>query len=159
VAKAEKETIRAGLEVDGVKETIRAFNKLDKDSKNKARDETLKVSSLLASRIRSAAPNDPRNQALGQSVRAKRDRVPKVNVGGLAGPTVSGGGGPRELVIGMEFGANQNGPNSWRFPPRTPRRGRGNEGYWIYPTLVRNQSDIVKQWQDSLEPVIKEWSD
>jgi hypothetical protein len=156
---AEKESIRATFQIEGMKETIQAFNKLDKDGKNAARDEVVKISQLLAERIRARAPADKRYQNLAVSVRAGRDRVPVIYIGGRATPRVSGGGGPRELVIGMEFGADQTGPNSWRFPARTPRQGRGNAGYWIYPTLKANQDDIIRLWFDAMDRIIEEWSE
>ena len=156
---AEKESIRASFQIEGMQETIKAFNKLDKDGKNAARDEVLKISQLLAERIRSRAPADKRYQNLAVSVRAGRDRVPVIYIGGRATPRVSGGGGPRELVIGMEFGADQAGPNGWRFPPRTPRQGRGNAGYWIYPTLKANQDEIIRLWFDAMDRIIEEWSE
>jgi len=154
---AEKERISMGVRAEGVQETLRAYRKLDKEAQKKAKDKTVEVSNVLAKRIRSSAPADPRYAMLEQSVKAGRDRVPVIRVGGRATPQVSGGGGPRELVIGMEFGADQSGPNAWRLPPRTPRRGRGNQGYWIFPTATREQTSIVKLWQDSLDPVLTEW--
>jgi hypothetical protein len=156
---AEKESIKFGVRIEGLSQTIKAFNKLDKDGKNAARDEVLKISQLLAERIRARAPADKRYQNLAVSVRAGRDRVPVIYIGGRATPRVSGGGGPRELVIGMEFGADQAGPNGWRFPPRTPRQGRGNAGYWIYPTLKANQDEIIRLWFDAMDRIIEEWSE
>ena len=149
--------LQVEIQVDGLQETIKAFNRLDKDAKKQARQSVLKVSELLASRLRASAPSDVRYQNLAASIRTKADRNPKVNIGRLANPKVSGGAGPRELVIGMEFGADQSGPNGWRFPPRTPRYGRGNAGYWIYPTARRNQPEIVKLWGDSLNSSIRQW--
>jgi len=151
------EKVPVSVQVEGLEATLKAFNRLDKDSKKQARKSVLKVSDLLASRLRSSAPAEIRYQNLVASIRTKADRNPKVNIGGLANPKVSGGAGPRELIIGMEFGADQSGPNGWRFPPRTPRYGRGNAGYWIYPTARRNQTEIVKLWRDSLDASIREW--
>ena len=156
---AEKESIKFGVQIEGLSQTIKAFNRLDKDGKNAARDEVLKISQLLAERIRARAPADKRYQNLAVSVRAGRDRVPVIYIGGRATPRVSGGGGPRELVIGMEFGADQAGPNRWRFPPRTPKQGRGNAGYWIYPTLKANQDEITRLWFDAMDRIIEEWSE
>jgi hypothetical protein len=155
---SEKQRISMSVRAEGVDATLRAYKKLDKDAQKKAKDKTKEVSEMLAKRIRGSAPADPRYSALAQSVKAGRDRVPVVRIGGRATPQVSGGGGPRELVIGMEFGADRNGPNAWRFPPRTPKRGRGNAGYWIFPTAVREQTSIVKLWQDSLDPVLNDWA-
>jgi hypothetical protein len=152
------EKVPISTQVEGVEQTIKAFNRLDKDAKKDARQSVLKVSERLASKLRASAPAGIRYQNLAASIRTKADRAPKVDIGRLANPKVSGGGGPRELIIGMEFGADQSGPNAWRFPPRTPRQGRGNAGYWIYPTAKRNQSEIVKLWRDSLNASIQKWS-
>lgn len=154
---AEKERIGVSIKFEGINETLRAFKQLDKGASEAAKVEATKIAEFLAARIRAKAPSDPRYQNLAVSVKAGRDRVPVIRIGGRAGPKVSGGGGPRELVIGMEFGADQAGPNGWRFPPRTPRLGRGNAGYWIYPTAKRNQPEIVKLWKDSLDTSIQKW--
>jgi hypothetical protein len=152
------ERVKVGVQAEGVRETIRAFNKLDKEGKDKAREKTKQVSEYLARKMRGSAPPGKRYAALEQSLKAGKDRVPVIRVGGRQTPRVSGGGGPAQLVIGMEFGADQSGPNAWRFPPRTPKRGKGNAGYWIFPTATREQNSVVKLWQDSLEPVIREWA-
>jgi hypothetical protein len=151
------ETVPITTKVDGLDATLKAFGRLDKDAKKQARLSVLKISDVLASKLRSSAPTDVRYANLAASIRTKADRAPKVSIGRLASPKVSGGAGPRELVIGMEFGADQAGPNGWRFPPRTPRLGRGNAGYWIYPTAKRNQPEIVKLWKDSLDTSIQKW--
>lgn len=156
---ADKESIGAAFQVEGMRDTIRAFNKLDKDAKTAARIEVQKIAELLAARLRAYPSRDPRYNNLAVTVKAGRDRVPVIRVGGRAGPKVSGGGGPRELIIGMEFGADQSGPNGWRFPPRTPRQGRGNEGYWIFPTVKANQDEIIRLWFDAMDRIMKEWSE
>ncbi len=156
---ADKERVAIGFEIEGMRDTIKAFNKLDKDGKNAARDEVKKIAELLAARIRAKAPSDKRYQNLAVTVRAGRDRVPVIYIGGRATPKVSGGGGPRELIIGMEFGADQTGPNAWRFPPRTPKLGRGNAGYWIYPTVKASQDEIIRLWFDAMDRIIEEWSE
>lgn len=155
---AERESIRTGLQVEGAKEALAAFRQLDKDAQKRAREKTKEVSEVLARRIRAAAPADRRYAVLEQSVKAGKDRAPVIRIGGRQTPRVSGGGGPAQLVIGMEFGADQAGPNAWRFPPRTPKRGRGNAGYWIFPTASREQRSIVKLWQESLDPDMRRWA-
>ena len=156
-----KEGIAIGLEVEGVAETLKALNKLDKDSRKEVKDKAQEIANLLADRIRRRLQTVPdrRYHNLAVSVRAGRDRVPVITVGRLANPKVSGGGGPRELVIGLEFGADQTGPNAWRFPPRTPKRGRGNEGYYIFPTLQANQDDIIRIWFDAMDKLIDDWTE
>ncbi len=156
---AEKESIGVAIRFEGINETLRAFRTLDKEASKAAKVEATKIAEFLAARIRAKAPTDKRYQNLAVSVKAGRDRVPVIRIGGLANPKVSGGGGPRELIIGMEFGADQNGPNAWRFPPRTPRLGRGNAGYWIYPTARAHLSEVIKMWFDAMDKIIAEWSE
>ena len=156
---AASERVKIGVQVEGAKEALAAFRQLDKDAQKRAREKTKQISEVLAKRIRAAAPPEKRYQNLAQSVRAGKDRAPVIRVGKLQTPRVSGGGGPAQLVIGMEFGADQNGPNAWRFPPRTPRRGRGNQGYWVFPTARSQQSSIVKLWQESLNQDLGRWAD
>jgi hypothetical protein len=158
---SDKESIGLGIEVDGIRETLKALRKLDKDAQKEGREKALEIANILADRIRERLNSDPdpRYRALAVSVKAGRDRVPVVRVGGRASPKVSGGGGPRELVIGMEFGANQNGPNAWRFPPRTPKLGRGNQGYYIYPALKANQDEIIRLWFDAMDKLLNDWAD
>jgi len=154
-----KETIAGTVQIEGLQATIKAFNKLDKEGKDEARKTTQSIADRLAGYIRSGAPAGVRYANLAVSVKSGRDRVPVIRIGGRQTPRVSGGAGPAQLVIGMEFGADQAGPNSWRFPPRTPRKGRGNEGYWIYKTAASKQPEISKMWFAAMDKVIAKWSD
>jgi hypothetical protein len=156
---AERETFRQSTQIEGLRETLAAFKTLDKEASKAAKEEAQKIAEVLAARIRARAPSDKRYQNLAVSVKAGRDRVPVVTVGTRQTPRVSGGGGPAQLVIGMEFGADQNGPNGWRFPPRTPKFGRGNQGYWIFPTARISQSEIIKLWFDAMDKLVDEWSE
>ena len=149
--------IQAGAAITGVNKTLAAFNKLGKEANKATREEVQKIADLAARKTAAAAPSDRRYQILGQTAKAKRDRVPIVEYGGAKRAGVSGGATLNQLVYGMEFGAYQAGPNGWRFPERTPTKGRGNQGYWIFPTASRIQPDIAKLWLDALERITKEW--
>jgi hypothetical protein len=71
----------------------------------------------------------------------------------IAGQKYSGGGTTQQLWPGMEFGSNR-----WKqFPRRTPRLGRGNQGYFIYPTLTENQRELIAKWEESFDRILKEW--
>ena len=149
---AKKEQIKVGLEVEGLRDAIKAFNKLDKETQNQVRDAVVKIAQNMANQIASTGKSlrDPRYGLLASSVRASRDRVPVVYIGGRVNPKASGGGGPNQLLFGMEFGAESR-RNSWRFPPRSePLRG-GNEGYWIFPTARRQQPEVLEAWQEALD--------
>ena len=165
-----------GAAVDGLKETLRAFSRLDKDAQKAARDEVQKVANLLARELAAAgrATGDARNAHVASSIRGTRERSPVVKVGSAQRMAVRRRGqGPRasDLMFGMEFGststASRGGDNAtvrggrpgWRFPERTPRArgGRGNQGYWIMPRLREQQPRVVTLWANALEKAARDW--
>jgi hypothetical protein len=73
---------------------------------------------------------------------------------GFASQRFSGGGSTKTLWAGFEFGSSR----YRQFPTRTPRvSGRGNFGYFIHPTLRRIQPELVRQWLEGMDRVIKKW--
>ena len=152
-----------GAEVEGLKECLRALKRLDKEANNAVRDEVQKIANMLAKEVTNemSRSRDPRVRHVGRSVRGTRERTPVIKIGLATRLAVSRGGiGPRssDLMFGIEFGANQQGRNGFRFPPRTPKLGQGNEGYWIYPTIRRQQPRVVDLWAQALEKVAAEWT-
>ncbi len=72
---------------------------------------------------------------------------------GFASQRFSGGGSTQKLWAGYEFGSNR----LRQFPRRTPSKGRGNAGYFIYPTLRKIQPELIKKWQEAFSKILKEW--
>ena len=72
---------------------------------------------------------------------------------GFASQRFSGGASTKDLWAGYEFGANRYP----QFPRRTPRKGRGNAGYFIYPALRKIQPQLVKKWEEAFSKILKEW--
>jgi hypothetical protein len=70
------------------------------------------------------------------------------------------------LLFGNEFGSDRNVfgskgnfPNGGRkFPERSPREGRGNKGYWIFPTLKAMQPEITRRWKNAVGEVYENWT-
>ena len=162
-----------GAAVEGLNETLRAFSRLDKDAQKAARDEVQKVANLLAREIQNVTnrSRDPRIRHVGRTIRGTRERTPVIKIGRATRLPVSRGGtGPRasDLMFGMEFGSSgvgaavdtptaRGGAPGWRFPPRSPRLGRGNEGYFIYPTVRQQQDRVTTLWANALEKAAREW--
>lgn len=163
------------VKVEGLKSTLKAFSKLDKDAQKAARDEVQKVANMLAREITAAGnrQSDSRSKFVAGTVRGTRERTPVVKVGKASRMPVSRRGrGPRasDLMYGMEFGSAGTGGRStdlptarggrpgWRFPERTARKGRsGNVGTWIYPTVSKQQTRVVSLWTAALDKAAKEW--
>jgi hypothetical protein len=111
------------------------------------------------------APMPRQTAIVAQTVRANKDRIPNVTIGGSRG-RASGGANAGILLFGNEFGSDRNTfgsagnfPNGgYKFPARTPREGRGNRGYWIFPTLKAMQPEITRRWKNAVGEVYENWT-
>jgi hypothetical protein len=140
-----------------IREVIRAFKAMDE----KAVEEAKKVSGALADyalgQIKIAAAT--RTVSTKVAVRiaeggkvSKSSKVGEISLG-FASQKFSGGADTKRLWGGMEFGSNR----FKQFPNRTPSLGRGNAGYFIYPTLKAIQPYIIREWQDAFFKIVKEF--
>jgi hypothetical protein len=140
-----------------IREVIKAFKAMD----DAAVEEAKKVSGALADyalgKIQQAAAT--RTVATKVAVRitqggkvSKTSKVGEISLG-FASQKFSGGADTKRLWPGMEFGSNR----YKQFPNRTPSLGRGNVGYFIYPTLKAAQPYIINEWQDAFLKIIKEF--
>jgi len=141
-----------------IREVIKAFKAMDET----AIDEAKKVSGALADyalgKIKEAAGT--RTVATKVATRiadngkvSKTSKVGEISLG-FASQRFSGGGTTKSLWGGMEFGSNR----FPQFPNRTPTLGRGNKGYFIFPTLKAAQPYIIKEWQEAFSKIIKEFA-
>ena len=148
---------------------LKALNLMDKEAQYNLKEEVVSISAWTARGIQQAGfahPVYPKQAAIvAQTVRAARDRVPTVYVGG-GKCRVSGGANAGQLLFGNEFGGDRNAfgnktafPNGgYRFPARTSREGRGNKGYWIFPTLKGMQPEIKRKWFAAVNKVMDNWA-
>jgi hypothetical protein len=163
---AEKQTIKVRMDITPeIRALLKDLNEMDKESKTVLKDRVKGIAGWVAEDIKTAASYAPMyKQAtkVAQTTRANKDRVPSITIGG-ARVKFSGGASAGDLVIGSEFGADPtsvNGafPNGGRrFPYRSPKRGQGNEGYWIYPELRRLQPKITREWHEACTSVLDNW--
>ena len=141
-----------------IREVIKAFKAMDET----AIDEAKKVSGALADyalgKIKEAAGT--RTVATKVATRianngkvSKTSKIGEISLG-FASQRFSGGGTTKGLWGGMEFGSNR----FPQFPNRTPTLGRGNKGYFIFPTLKAAQPYIIKEWQEAFSKIIKEFA-
>jgi hypothetical protein len=83
---------------------------------------------------------------------SKSSKIGEISFG-FASQKFSGGGTTQQLWGGSEFGSNK----FKQFPVWSGKEGRGSRGWFIYPTLRKEQPYIIDQWENSFDQIIKEW--
>jgi hypothetical protein len=135
----------------------RALKAMDEEATAQAKSASAEIAEFLKDKIivkaqgRQIAGKSARRIAEGARV-AKSSKIGELSFG-FASQKYSGGGTTQQLWPGMEFGSNR----FKQFPRRTPRLGRGNQGYFIYPTLQENQLELIRKWEESFDRILKEW--
>ena len=136
---------------------LKAFKAMDDQAIQEARTESNALATYAANEIKVSALG---RQVSGAGVRrvAEGVRISKSSkIGefsyGFASQRFSGGGTTQKLWAGLEFGSNRYS----QFPRRTPNRGRGTSGYFIYPTLRKIQPELVRKWEEAFATILKKW--
>lgn len=158
----EKESIRISANSRELKGLYDAFKTLENEANVNLKNDVSGISLWTAQQIVAAAPSAiyPKQAAkVAKTIRPQKDRVPKILIGGSR-ERFSGGAVSGQILFGNEFGGPSLFPNGGkRFPFRSPAKGRGNEGYWIFPTLVKIQPEITRRWLDSVDKVLNKWGE
>jgi len=148
---------------------LKAISAMDKDAQMQLKNDVSLISAWTAGAIKTSAYVGARFPAqaaiVAATIRPAKDRVPTIYIGGSKG-RASGGANAGQLLYGNEFGADTNikgsagsFPNGgYKFPQRSPREGKGNAGYWIFPTLKVAQPEIRKRWLDAVNKVMDNWA-
>ena len=142
-----------------LRSVISAFKAMDEQATEEAKKMGFELANYAAQEVKKAAitrtvnPTAVRRIADGVRV-SKTSKVGEFSYG-FASQRFSGGGTTKQLWAGFEFGSNR----YKQFPTRTPKSsGRGNAGYFIYPTLRRIQPQLVSQWLESFDRILKKWT-
>jgi hypothetical protein len=141
-----------------IREVIKAFKVMDEVAIAEAKQVSGALADYALGKIKEAAGT--RTVATKVATRiadngkvSKTSKVGEISLG-FASQRFSGGGTTKSLWGGMEFGSNR----FPQFPNRTPTLGRGNKGYFIFPTLKAAQPYIIKEWQEAFSKIIKEFA-
>jgi hypothetical protein len=139
-----------------LKGLLRSFSKMDDIAKEDIKKVAANIASKNAQEIlreANSAPNPRQAQAVVSTIEvvaSSKDPSIKMIRKNVA---TSSGARSGEIFVGSEFGSNQ----FRQFPPRSPRTGRGNEGYYLYKTLKRRQPQVLAEWLDSFKLVRDAW--
>jgi hypothetical protein len=139
----------------------KAFREMDDGSKQALKDEVTSISAWSAGELRNSYTMNPypaQAQKVAATIRANKDRIPNVTIGGSKG-RFSGGAVSGNVLFGSEFGGPAPFANGGRrFPERSAPEGRGNIGYGIFKKLKEIQPRLSAEWKDAVNRhVIKKW--
>jgi hypothetical protein len=145
---------------------LKTFSKMDDIAKTDMKKAANDIATVAASAIGSALQATPQGQAIARTIKvSKSSKSPVITIGG--GTSKLKSGTPvGAIIIGTEFGAYNNIQRQRKsgsyiglrqFDKRSPREGRGNAGYFIFPTLKALQPYITKQWVEQVDRIRREW--
>lgn len=135
----------------------KAFKAMDEQATEVAKRESSALAEFAKSSIIDGSALMPVNQASALRIAtgikvSKSSKIGELRIG-FASQKFSGGGTTLDLLYGTEFGSKK----YKQFPTRSPREGRGNRGYFIYPTLRRIQPEIIAKWEIAFNSILKEF--
>jgi hypothetical protein len=145
---------------------LKTFSKMDDIAKTDMKKAANDIATVAASAIGSALQATPQGQAIAKTIRvSKTSKSPLITIGGGTAKLKSGTP-VGEILIGTEFGAYNNIRRERKsgsyiglrqFDKRSPREGRGNAGYFIFPTLKAMQPYITRRWVEQVDRIRAEW--
>jgi len=158
---AEKQTVKIQPDQSDMRGLYAAFRKMDDNSKVALKDEVTSISAWSATELQSSYNMNPyplQAQKVAATIRANKDKIPNVTIGGSKG-RFSGGAVSGNILFGSEFGGPSPFANGGsRFPERSAPQGRGNEGYGIFKMLKQIQPELTARWKEAINKhVIKVW--
>jgi len=148
-----------GFDKAELSQLFRALKNMDEEATAQAKDISGALAAYLQSKIITAAQGRGENAktatriAEGSRVK-KSSKIGELSIG-FASQRFSGGGTTQMLWGGNEFGSNK----FKQFPIWSGRYGRGSRGWFIYPTLRREQPYIVREWEQAFQKIAGKWDD
>ena len=160
---AERSTVKIQPDSRDLRNLYKAFREMDEGSKKALKDDVTSISAWSATELQSSYTMNPypaQAQKVAATIRANKDRIPNVTIGGSKG-RFSGGAVSGQVLFGSEFGGPTPFANGGRrFPERSDSQGRGNVGYGIFKKLKEIQPTLTARWKDAVErQVLKKWAD
>jgi hypothetical protein len=139
-----------------LRKLLATFGKMDDIARNDMRkiaeDLSVQASKFVTSYAYNA-PNPAQADAIMQSLKINsKDKAPNFTVGGNRKVATSGVAAGK-IVFGTEFGSKK----YRQFPPRSPQKGRGNRGWFIFIALERFQPIIANKWLLGYGKIANEW--
>jgi hypothetical protein len=149
--------MKVEVQVEGLKETLKAFNKYGKDANKELRQAAgVEADRMVAALQVAGAMAGAQAELTATSVKRRSDRVPVIVAGGSrrirprtrSKRKVSAG----DVFFGAEFGGGRR-PTTRQFPP-----WQGRTGYWFWPTVRRHLPELRRRYIATLDDLARKWA-
>jgi hypothetical protein len=135
---------------------IGAFKAMNEEAVAAAKRESSALAEYAQGQIKGAATGRgiAASRIADGSKVSKSSKVGELSFG-FAAQKFSGGGTTQQLWGGNEFGSNK----YKQFPiwSGSGPKGRGSNGWFIYPTLRAIQPEIIAKWENAFDKILKEF--
>lgn len=160
-----KTSLTVTVKIEGAREILRAFSVLPKDAQKAIRDHSQELARKLVPKayVDMVAHGGPQGPLLASTIKAVRDRVPVISMGGTRKL-----GRNHAPAYGMLFGSvfGMNGYSGWFSAARYRgssghqyRPHRGQEAYAFFPLVEREAATISREWNAAADEVMRKFSE
>lgn len=142
-----RKSFTIAVQVTGMRETLAALRALGPDADKAIREHAGLLATKLRGSIDRAAKGarSPQARLVVQTLKIKKDRLPVLEVGGTK--RLGRNKAPAwTLLFGAELGSNQH--------RQFHQKHTGRVGTWFFPTVEREQAEIVREWEEAADDVI-----
>ena len=145
-----------GLDKSELSAVFKALKNMNEEATEAAKREAGTISEYVRSKVIDSAHSLNSRAVAGRIAEGskvkKSSRIGEITYGYDA-QKFSGGATTKQIWGGSEFGSNK----FKQFPVWSGREGRGSKGWFIYPTLRREQPYIIAEWTKAFNGILKEW--
>lgn len=157
-----KGTLTVKLGVDGVRECLAAFNRLDRDANAELRQASGQIAARAVPIVQAAAGTG-QQRSVARAVKVLRDRVPVVQAGNAK---------VAPYLAGSEFGSDHRRTATYHSRTRAgttylirdrhttrqfPSPHTGTQGLWFFPTFERLIPMMLREWVDAVDRLLDRW--
>ena len=146
----------SGLDKAELSKVFKAFKNMGEEATKEAQRQSGDISDYVRLKIIGSAFGLNSSKVAGRIAEGakvkKSSKIGEITYG-FAAQKFSGGATTKQIWGGSEFGSNK----FKQFPIWSGREGRGSRGYFIYPTLRKEQPEILSRWTGAFNNILKEW--
>ena len=145
-----------GLDKAELSAVFKALRNMNEEATKEAQRQSGDISDYVRSKVIDTAHSLNSRAVAGRIAEGskvkKSSKIGEITYG-FAAQKFSGGATTKQIWGGSEFGSNK----FKQFPVWSGREGRGSKGWFIYPTLRKEQPYVVTQWTNAFNKILKEW--